>query len=107
TFTFEDLYSRGQAVYTRTCAACHGATGLGIPGAFPDIADSPVATGSMEEHLDVVINGVQGTAMQAFVALLSPVDIAAVVTFKRNAFGNNMGDQVQTVVVLQFIQCEA
>ncbi|MCW8195541.1 cytochrome c oxidase subunit II [Proteobacteria bacterium 005FR1] len=101
TFTFEDLYERGEGVYNRSCAACHGAQGQGVPGAFPAIAGSAVATGPLEAHLDVVLNGVPGTAMQAFGAQLSPVDIAAVVTFQRNAFGNNMGDQVQPVDVVQ------
>ncbi|MGQ9424840.1 cytochrome c oxidase subunit II [Gilvimarinus sp. F26214L] len=104
TFTFEDLYSRGEGVYNRSCAACHGANGQGVPGAFPAIAGSSVATGAVEDHLDVVVNGVPGTAMQAFGAQLSPVDIAAVVTFQRNAFGNDMGDQVQPVDVLQLNQ---
>lgn len=104
TFTFEDLYERGEGVYNRSCAACHGPDGQGVPGAFPAIAGSAVATGPIEEHLDVVVNGVPGTAMQAFGAQLSPVDIAAVVTYQRNAFGNNMGDQAQPVDVLQLNQ---
>lgn len=104
TFTFEDLYSRGQGVYNRMCAACHGNNGQGLPGAFPPVAGSPVVTGPVEGHLDIVINGVPGTAMQAFGLQLSPVDIAAVVTYQRNAFGNNMGDHVQPVDVLQLNQ---
>ncbi|MEX1033964.1 MAG: cytochrome c oxidase subunit II [Cellvibrionaceae bacterium] len=104
TFSFEDLYSQGQSVYNRSCASCHGPNGEGVPGAFPAIRGSAVATGTIEEHLDVVVNGVPGTAMQAFGAQLTPVETAAVVTFQRNAFGNDMGDQVQPVDVLQFEQ---
>jgi cytochrome c oxidase subunit II len=104
TFTFDDLYARGEGVYNRSCAACHGATGDGVPGVFPGMRGSAVATGPIEEHLDIVVNGVPGTAMQAFGAQLSPVDIAAVVTYERNAFDNNMGDQAQPVDVLQFNQ---
>ncbi len=101
TLTFEQLYEQGEAVYNRSCAACHGATGDGVPGAFPAIRGSAVATGPLETHLDVVLNGVQGTAMQAFGAQLTPVEAAAVVTFQRNAYGNDMGDSVQPIDVLQ------
>lgn len=104
TFSFEDLYSQGETVYNRSCAACHGPDGQGVPGAFPAIAGSDVATGAIEDHLNVVVNGVPGTAMQAFGPQLSPVEIAAVVTFQRNAFENNMGDQIQPVDVLQLEQ---
>lgn len=101
TFTFDQLYAEGEQVYNRMCAACHGPTGEGVPGSFPAIKDSPVATGPMDEHLDLVLKGVSGTAMQAFGEQLTPVEAAAVVTFQRNSWGNNMGDSVQPVDVLQ------
>jgi len=104
TFSFEELYSQGEAVYNKACAACHQADGKGVPGVFPAIAGSAVATGSMDKHLDVGINGVPGTAMQAFGEQLSEVDMAAVITYQRNAFGNNMGDSVQPIDVLKFKQ---
>jgi cytochrome c oxidase subunit 2 len=58
-----------------------------------------VATGEVGHHLEVSINGVPGTAMQAFGGQLNDVDMAAVVTYQRNAFGNNMGDLVQPIDV--------
>ncbi len=101
TFTFEDLYARGEEVYANACAACHGATGDGVPGAFPALRGSPVVTGPIKEHLNLLMKGVPGTAMQAFGEQLNPVDMAAVITYKRNAWGNNIGDQLQPVDVLQ------
>jgi cytochrome c oxidase subunit 2 len=97
TFTLEELMARGKAVYERNCLACHGAGGEG--GVGKPIAGSPVATGELEAHLDVSINGVPGTAMQAFGGQLNDVDMAAVITYQRNAFGNNMGDMVQPIDV--------
>lgn len=97
TFTMDELMERGQAVYERNCLACHGANGEG--GVGTAIAGSPVATGDIEEHLDISINGVPGTAMQAFGGQLNNVEMAAVVTYQRNAFGNNMGDLVQPIDV--------
>jgi cytochrome c oxidase subunit 2 len=97
TFTLDQLMERGEAVYARSCVACHGVNGEG--GVGKAIAKSPVATGELAGHLDISINGVAGTAMQAFGGQLNDVDMAAVVTYQRNAFGNNMGDMVQPIDV--------
>lgn len=97
TFTFDELYARGEEVYTRSCAACHQANGEGVPGVFASLKGVGVAVGPIEKHIDVVVNGVRGTAMQAFGEQLSEVDIAAVVTYERNAWGNNMGDMTQPI----------
>jgi cytochrome c oxidase subunit 2 len=96
-FTLEEQMARGKDVYNRSCLACHGANGeggLGLP-----IAGSAIATGELGGHLDIGINGVPGTAMQAFGGQLNDVDMAAVITYQRNAFGNNMGDIVQPIDV--------
>lgn len=103
-FTKDELMTRGEAAYNRSCAACHMANGEGIPGVFPALKGSSVATGSMEGHLETVVNGVAGTAMQSFAAQLSEVDLAAIITYERNAWGNGMGDMVQPIDVLKFTQ---
>lgn len=97
TFTLDELMTRGKEVYDANCLACHGANGEG--GVGKPIAGSKVATGDVGHHLDVGINGVPGTAMQAFGSQLNDVDMAAVITYQRNAFGNNMGDMVQPIDV--------
>lgn len=97
TFTMDQLMERGKAVYDANCLACHGANGEG--GLGKAIAGSPVATGDLGHHLDIGINGVPGTAMQAFGGQLNDVDMAAVITYQRNGFGNNMGDIVQPIDV--------
>ena len=95
TWTKDDLMAKGEAVYNTNCAACHQPNGQGIPGVFPPIAGGPLSTGALAGHIDVVLNGKAGTAMQAFGAQLSDVDLAAVITFERNGFGNDTGDVVQ------------
>ncbi|TGD70372.1 c-type cytochrome, partial [Mangrovimicrobium sediminis] len=100
TFTMDELLERGKAVYDRACLACHGAQGEG--GVGKAIAGSPVATGDLAHHLDVVVNGVPGSAMQAFGGQLNDVDLGAVVTYQRNAFGNNMADMVQPIDVFNY-----
>jgi len=104
TFTLEELMVKGEEAYNRSCAGCHAGNGEGIPGAFPALKGSAIALGSIANHLDVVVNGVGGTAMQAFGAQLSEVDLAAIITYERNAWGNDVGDMVQPIDVLKFKQ---
>jgi cytochrome c oxidase subunit 2 len=88
-----ELMSKGESVYNSQCLACHGAQGEG--GVGKAIAGSAIALGDVGAHLDVGIKGVAGTAMQAYGSQLSDVDMAAVITYQRNAFGNNTGDVIQ------------
>lgn len=94
-WTKEDLMAQGQKVYSTNCASCHGVTGGGIPGVFPAMTGSPITTGDANAHIDIVLNGKAGTAMQAFGKQLSDSDLAAVITYERNALGNSVGDIVQ------------
>ncbi len=89
----DNLFTKGKEVYSANCAGCHQTKGQGIPGTFPAIKGSPVATGNMSKHIDVVLNGKGGT-MPPFGGSLDVVDLAAVITYQRNAFGNDMGDFV-------------
>ncbi len=100
-WTLEELMERGEGVYASYCAACHQQDGSG-GGAFPALAGSPVATGDIQGHMDMVINGVSGTAMQAFGEQLSEADLAAVITYERNAWGNGMGDMVTPKEVFDY-----
>ena len=98
----DQTMERGKGVYEKVCAACHQPNGEGIPGAFPALKDSKIAMGSMEGHLDIVVHGKAGTAMAAFGAQLNEVDMAAVITYERNAWGNNVGDMLQPIDVANF-----
>ena len=100
-WTKDELMVKGQEVYSANCAACHGTTGGGVPGAFPAMTGSPMVTEAdqLQAHIDIVVNGKAGTAMQAFGKQLSDSDIAAVITFERNGFGNNTGDIVQPATI--------
>ncbi len=96
----DELMARGEDVYNASCLACHGANGEG--GLGNAIAGSAIAVGGLDSHLNVIVNGVAGSAMQAFGAQLSDVDVAAVTTYQRNAFGNNTGDVVQASDVVSY-----
>ena len=97
TLSVDDLMDQGKAVYDSACLACHGAQGQG--GIGNAIAGSAVVMGDLSNHMAVVAKGVSGTAMQAFGGQLNDVEMAAVLTYQRNAFGNNTGDVVQPVDV--------
>lgn len=100
-WSMEQLVAQGETVYRTFCMACHQQNGQGLPPAFPALTGSVVANGPIENHVDVVLNGVPGTAMAAFGAQLNPVDLAAVITYERNALGNSVGDLITPVEILQ------
>lgn len=95
-WSMDELQTRGEAAYGVSCVACHQANGQGIPGVFPALDANTI---TLEEHLEIVLNGKPGTAMQAFGTQLSAVDIAAIITYERNAWGNNSGDVLQPSAV--------
>ncbi len=92
------LMEKGKQVFTTTCQACHQATGAGIPGAFPPLAESEWVNGSPKRLIAIVLHGLQGEinvkgqkfqgVMPPFKDQLKPEDIAAVATYVRNSFGN-------------------
>ncbi|MEN2394869.1 cytochrome c oxidase subunit II [Pseudomonas halotolerans] len=106
-WTQQELIERGDKVYHTTCVACHQAEGQGLPPMFPALKGSKIATGPIKDHLNIVFHGKPGTSMAAFGKQLSEVDIAAVVTYERNAWGNNKGDMVTPKEVLELKQAES
>ncbi|PCI21505.1 MAG: cytochrome c oxidase subunit II [Piscirickettsiaceae bacterium] len=90
-----ELKQKGKKVYRANCVACHQKKGEGIPGVFPAITGSPVATGDIDNHINLIMNGKVGTAMAAFKDQLSDLELAAVITYQRNSLGNKVGDTVQ------------
>lgn len=95
-WTLDDLVEKGKEVYGKNCAMCHQPTGAGMPPAFPALTGSAIALGPIEGHLDIVLNG--KNAMPKWDAL-SDTDIAAVITYERNALGNSVGDLIQPSAV--------
>jgi len=92
TYTLAELKERGEKVYTSTCAVCHQPTGKGA-GAFPALDGSKVANGPLAEHVSIVLKG--KNAMPSWAPTLNDVEIASVITFERNTWGNHTGDILQ------------
>ena len=102
--SMEELMSVGERTYTAYCAACHQPNGEGLPGIFPALKGSSIALNDQPAHIDIVLNGKAGTAMQAYAKQLSLKEIAAVITYERNAWGNNTGELVQAADVHAVMQ---
>jgi len=105
-WTKEDLVATGKGVYEKNCAVCHQVSGAGLPPAFPALTGSKIANGPIfgadgkylkDSHLDRVLNGVR--VMPSWKALLNDTEIAAVITYERNALGNSVGDVLQPAQV--------
>jgi cytochrome c oxidase subunit 2 len=93
-WTFEELMDKGQGLYNTKCGSCHQINGKGLPPAFPGLVGSPIVMGPLQAHLDIVMNGKPGTAMVAW-NTLNDLELAAIITYERNAWGNDTGDVVQ------------
>ena len=94
------LKARGEKVYNANCAACHQANGAGIPNAFPSLVNSKVVMGARGEQIALVLNGRKGQFMATSVMpaqnTLSDTDIAAAITYSRNAWGNKAKEDMVT-----------
>lgn len=97
-YSLAELKANGAKVFTANCAACHQANGKGIPGTFPALDGSPVVNGPKDVHIQTVLNGRNGR-MPSFKGQLSDIDIASVVTYERNSWGNHTGDVIQAADV--------
>jgi len=89
-----ELVARGAIIFAANCAACHQANGKGVSGTFPALDGSKVVTGPSAAQIALVLDGKPGTAMPPWTQL-SDIDLAAVITYTRNSWGNRTGEAVQ------------
>ena len=96
-WTTEELVSRGQSVYEVNCVACHQTNGQGIAGIFPALVGSDIVLNNKERNIEILMEGVQGAAMNSF-SYLSEVEIASVITYTRQSWGNDEKGDGEVVV---------
>lgn len=99
-WSLDELFVKGKSLFETKCAACHQINGMGLPPAFPPLNGSKIATGPLAGHLNIVLNGKPGTAMQSW-GTLNDLELAAILTYERNAWDNKTGDVVQPADVKQ------
>ncbi|HSX51306.1 MAG TPA: cytochrome c oxidase subunit II [Cellvibrio sp.] len=104
TQSMEELMTLGQKVYETHCAMCHQISGEGLTGAIPALKGSVIATKDIPAHIHMVVFGKPATAMQAFGKQLTTIELAAVITYERNAWGNNTGELVQVADVVAIME---
>ncbi len=95
TFTLEFLLQKGERTYYVHCTECHKSDGSGTPPDIPALASNPVLTGSLENLIKIVLHGKDGTEMKGFGDKLYYIELASVITYTRNTWGNQSGDIVQ------------
>jgi cytochrome c oxidase subunit 2 len=93
TWALADLVARGERVYAANCVACHQANGSGLAAMkAPALAGNKLVVGAHNPSIDTVLHGRPNTAMQAFAKQLNDTEIAAVLTFTRNSWGNKANE---------------
>ena len=97
-WTKAELIERGQGVYLKNCVACHQTNGQGLPPVFPSLDGSQIVMGNKATNIEILMEGVQGAAMQAFSNQLSEVDIASVITYTRQSWSNGKNGDGEIVV---------
>ncbi len=90
TYSQQELLDSGKPSYEKYCGVCHQPNGKGLPPTFPALAGSAIVTGPADKELKLVINGVSGTAMQAFGDQLDNKTLAEIITYTRHAWGNDV-----------------
>jgi len=95
TWTMAELMTIGEAVFLDNCATCHEPDGVGQGSTYPALAGGEIPTGPLPVHIDRVMNGKAETEMQGWAPQLSDRNLAAVITYERNAWGNDTGDLIQ------------
>lgn len=96
-----ELLQKGRQTYHQACEACHQENGLGLGKLYPSLKDSKIVLGPVDGAVKMVLLGHPGTAMQGFADQLSDDEVASVVTYMRNSFGNNSHDIVQPMAVAE------
>lgn len=106
--SYSELFTLGEKVYNNNCVACHMANGEGIPGVFPGLINSDYITdANPTRHIEIILKGAPGTAMAAFEDQLTLSEIAAVVTYERNAWSNNTEEKSITPAMVHSIKTQA
>ena len=103
-WSLSELMLKGEQVYAKNCVACHQTNGMGIQGIFPKLAGSEIVLNNKVRNVEILMEGVQGAAMQSFANQLSEIDIAAVITYTRQAWGNDSDGDGKIVIPKEIVE---
>ena len=88
-WTTEELMAMGEGIYQKNCVACHQVNGQGLAPVFPALAGSDIVMNDKARQIEILMEGVQGAAMQSYAEQLTEVEIAAVITYTRKSWNND------------------
>jgi mono/diheme cytochrome c family protein len=105
------LKTEGEKLYVANCSSCHQVNGQGVPGSYPPLMGAGGFYGDANKHSNIIVNGLQGEivvkgvtyngAMSAFGTVLGDIQIAAIATYERHAWGNSDGIVLADAVAAQ------
>jgi len=102
-WTKEELIERGEALYAKNCVACHQTNGQGLPPIFPSLVGSDIVLNNKDEQIKILMEGVQGSAMASF-SYLSEVEMASVITYTRQSWGNAQKGDGEIVIPKDIVE---
>ena len=102
-WTKEELIERGEALYAKNCVACHQTNGQGLPPIFPTLVGSDIVLNNKDEQIKILMEGVQGSAMASF-SYLSEVEMASVITYTRQSWGNAQKGDGEIVIPKDIVE---
>ena len=103
-WSLAELSERGEGIYQKNCVACHQMNGEGLPPIFPALAGSDIVMFDKNRNVEILMEGVQGAAMQSFENQLSEVDMGAVISYTRQAWGNAENGDGEYVVPSDIVE---
>ncbi len=109
--------AKGSKMYSAKCNGCHGADGKGDGTNYPSLAGSAYVIGENQKFAMIILNGIQGPIstgktygagiMPPQGAGMTPEDLAGVMTYVRNSFGNSTGDVVTVEMAKSALEISA
>lgn len=107
--------AKGSKIYSAKCNGCHGADAKGNGSTFPSLVGSAWATGETERFAMVILNGLEGPVsdgktygvMSPQGIGMTPEDLAGIMTYVRNNFGNTKGDVITTEMAKAALEISA
>ncbi|MBL6693506.1 MAG: cytochrome c oxidase subunit II [SAR86 cluster bacterium] len=103
-WTLAELMEQGEEIYNTRCAACHQMNGAGIPGFYPALAGSDLVLYDKPKHIEILMEGVRGSQMQSFAEQLNEVEMASVITFTRQSWGNDRAGDGEIVIPKDIVE---
>jgi mono/diheme cytochrome c family protein len=112
---FKRYYVNGKRIYEKNCQSCHGADGKGLGTLYPPLTDTSYLRSNRRQLACLIKNGQQGEIIINNISYdgvmpgnenLADIDIAQVIVYITNSFGNKQGFYDAETVTSDLINCK-